>query len=178
MLLVRSLFSAKVPHMILDPLTDGKDCHLWVNLALQAPEHGTSSVMVAIPPGEERGLLVRALRREGFVPSVRPLVAMVNRELQVDSTAPDTFRIALARTAAELSVARSIMAQVFGHPAEVFAFHSAPQVISTFLAYHHDRCVGAACIYPYRDSIGNLTVWVSWKAIDGEASHAVWSSTR
>ncbi|HWE61617.1 MAG TPA: GNAT family N-acetyltransferase [Chloroflexota bacterium] len=160
MLLVRSRYTQRIPHMILDPVVDGRTVHDWIAFLVQELAADPISLMVAIPPGQEQSLLVDALRAEGFMPSARPLVAMarVAEPPARDTNLPPAISIASSET--ELAEARDLLARIFGLPDEVFAFYTPPSLVRTYVLRHHGMLVAAMCLCPFAGYAGVYSVGV------------------
>jgi ribosomal protein S18 acetylase RimI-like enzyme len=161
MLLVRSNLPQRIPHMILDPLVDGRDVRDWVTRVAECFAAERGSLMVAIPPGEERGPLVEALQAEGFMPSARPLVAMARAPAARDELADPWCEIAVATSDPELREARTLLARVFGLPTDVFAFYTPPSLVQTYVLRRQGVTVAAMCLCPFAGYAGIYSVAVA-----------------
>jgi ribosomal protein S18 acetylase RimI-like enzyme len=159
MLLIRSNYAHRVPHMVLEPRVCADQIAAWSANLVQDIATGPSSLMVGIEPGEEHGSLVAALRHEGFMRAARPSVAMTRAILATTSIAADAG-ISLARTEADLDVARNLLARIFGLPAAVFAFYTPPGVVHTYLLREAGLPVAAGCLFPADDAGGIYSVGV------------------
>ena len=159
MLLIRSNYARRIPHMILAPTLNGHVPSAWVAGMARELTVDPISLMVAIPPGAEDTPLIPALAAEGFLPAARPHVAMV---APLGDPAPDSRpgAISLASGEADLAEARDLLARVFGLPSLVFAFYTPPSIVHTYLLRQDGRALGAVCLCPFAGSAGIYSVGV------------------
>ena len=160
MLLVRSTYTQRIPHMILDPIVDGAGVRDWIACIVRDLTADPVSVMVAIPPGEEQSPLVHALRAEGFLPSTRPLVAMACRAPSPRTRDEYDCEISIATQETDLEEARELLARVFGLPSEVFAFYTPPSLVHTYIARCRRMMVASMCLCPFAGVAGVYSVAV------------------
>jgi ribosomal protein S18 acetylase RimI-like enzyme len=159
MLLVRSHYTQRVPHMVLDPQLIPGDENAWASSLIQEWAGEPVSLMVGIPPGTERGELVKALRIAGFVQGVRPSVAMARRANPVFDFRDDVD-IELSSGERDLEEARTILGQVFGLPGEIFAYYTPSPAVRTFVLRNRGLGVAAACLCPFGGTAGIYSVGV------------------
>lgn len=158
MLLIRSNYAHRVPHMVLEPRVCASEIAAWSANLVQDVASGPSSLMIGIEPGEEHGALVAALRHEGFMRAARPSVAMT-QAIGPDTAAADAG-ISLANSGADLDVARNLLARIFGLPAAVFAFYTPPGVVHTYLLREAGLPVAAGCLFPHDGAAGIYSIGV------------------
>ena len=159
MLLVKSQFAHRVPHMVLDPRVPAGGEHAWTRGIIQEWAGQPVSVMVEIPPGMESGPLAASLREEGFVRGMRPSIGMVLAAKPSFESRADGS-IALALEGDDLDEAREVLGSVFGLPSEVFAFYTPVGVVHTFLLREFGIAVAAACLCPFAGVAGVYSVGV------------------
>lgn len=160
MLLIRSNLPRRIPHMILDPVVDGRATREWVGYVVEQLTASPVSLMVAIPPGEEQSPLVRALEGEGFMPGARPLVAMARAGAALEVRTEPGSEITVATTGADLAEAQELLAVVFGLPLEVFAFYTPPALVRTYLLRRQGTATAAMCLCPFAGYAGIYSVAV------------------
>ncbi len=159
MLLVKSQFAHRVPHMVLDPrVTPGME-HAWTRSIIREWAGESVAVMVEIPPGTEGGALAASLREEGFVRGMRPSIGMT-LEAKPAFDVRDDASISLASDGADLDEAREVLGSVFGLPSHVFAFYTPPHVVRTFILREFGIGVAAACLCPFAGVAGVYSVGV------------------
>ena len=153
MLVIRSNFTRRVPHMILDPTVTPGHEHAWIRAFLRDLGQGTTSLMVGIPPGLEEGSLISALRMAGFALAGRPQFAMTR---PISSELADGWdaHVDLVRDEAGLEEAHSLLSKVFDLPNAVFAYYTPPQLVDTLLLRIRGRSVGVACLCPFAGVAG------------------------
>lgn len=161
MLLVRSNLPQRIPHMVLDPIVDGRDVRDWVARVADHVNTDRGSLMVAMPPGAEHSPLALALQAEGFVAAARPMVAMAHAGPIPGEREAPRCETAIAGTEAELREARELLARVFGLPAEVFAFYTPPALVTTYLLRRRGTAVAALCLCPFAGVAGIYSVAVT-----------------
>jgi ribosomal protein S18 acetylase RimI-like enzyme len=161
MLLVRSKLPQRIPHMILDPLVDGRAVRAWVTHMTQQLTADHGSLMVAIPPGAEHSPLVSALQMEGFMAGAHPMVAMAHVGPVPTGRGGPHRDVVIARTEAELHEARELLARVFGLPLEVFAFYTPAALVTTYLLRRRGVPVAALCLCPFAGCAGIYSVAVT-----------------
>jgi GNAT superfamily N-acetyltransferase len=144
MLLIKSHYIQRVPHMVLDPRVSPGDERAWVSSLIDEWTGEPVSLLVGIPPGTERGELVQALRNAGS--PVFDFRADADIELAVD--------------ARDLEEARTILGQVFGLPGEIFAFYTPLTAVRTFVLRDRGLGVAAACLCPFGGAAGIYSVGV------------------
>lgn len=159
MLLIRSTHAQRVPHMVLDPRVPDAQAGAWTSQLVGELGNGPTSVMIGIPPGEEDGALVAALRAEGFQAESRPKVAMAS-PLVAQSSGGRDAAITEARTQRDLTEARELLGTVFGLPVEVFAFYTPPDLVSTYVLRRKGQPLAAVCLCPFAGSAGIYSVGV------------------
>jgi ribosomal protein S18 acetylase RimI-like enzyme len=158
MLLIRSHYAHRVPHMVLNPRVLDADAPRWTQALVEELARDPVSLMVGIPPGEEGSGLVNALLAEGFMRAARPNVAMTRPATRPDG-APDA-EITLVEGEHDLEEARALLARIFGLPSEVFAFYTPPEVVHTYVLRHGGVPVAAACLSPSPGAAGIYSVGV------------------
>jgi GNAT superfamily N-acetyltransferase len=159
MLLVKSLFAHRVPHMVLDPRVPWGREQSWTRSIIEEWAGQPVSVMVEIPPGAEDGPLAVSLREEGFVRGMRPSMGMALSAKHAFETREDSS-ITLACDGADLDEAREVLGSVFGLPSHVFAFYTPAGVVRTFLLREFGIGVAAACLCPFAGVAGVYSVGV------------------
>ena len=160
MLLIRSNYARRIPHMILSPTLNGHVPSAWVAGVTRELTAEPISLMVAIPPGAEDSPLLPALAAEGFLPAARPHVAMVAQLGTAAIQAGGSGAIGLASGEADLEEARDLLARVFGLPSLVFAFYTPPSIVHTYVLRQDGRALGAICLCPFAGSAGIYSVGV------------------
>ena len=160
MLLIRSNYARRIPHMILSPTLNGHVPSAWVAGVTRELTAEPISLMVAIPPGAEDSPLLPALAAEGFLPAARPHVAMVAQLGTAAIQAGGSGAIGLASSEADLEEARDLLARVFGLPSLVFAFYTPPSIVHTYVLRQDGRALGAICLCPFAGSAGIYSVGV------------------
>lgn len=158
MLLIRSRYAQRVPHMVLDPVVPPGDAPRWAGELVRDLTIDPVSVMVGIPPGEEHGGLIQALLAEGFVRAARPTVAMTMPSARPSGPADPSITLALDD--GELAEARVLLSRIFGLPSAVFAYYTPPDVVRTYLLRQESVVVAAACLCPAVDTAGIYSVGV------------------
>lgn len=160
MLLVRSNYAQRVPHMILDPVVPLDHVAEWASRIVRELADGIVSLMVTLPPGMETGALAGAMRREGFLPASKRQVSMACTMVRGHLNDPDDPAIQRASDVAQLDLARGVLARVFGLPASVSAYYTPPELVETLLCYDEGSVVGVACLCPFAGSAGVYSVAV------------------
>ncbi|MGH2343646.1 MAG: GNAT family N-acetyltransferase [Chloroflexota bacterium] len=159
MLFVRSLLVHRVPHMVIDPTVEAGAAPAWASSLVREMQGQAGTLMISMPPGLEDGALEQALRKEGFTHG-SPSPACMAR---VGGPRLDPWRddaVMLADAEPYLSVARGLLARVFGLPHEVFAFYTPPALVSTYLLHDQGKAVAAACLCPFGHTAGIYSVGV------------------
>lgn len=159
MLLIRSNYARRVPHMILDPVVDHAAVHDWVSTLVRDLAADPVSLVVGIPPGQEHSSMVAALKAEGFQPAVRPKVAMACQGLPLAGD-EDLDGIEVAQSEPALQEARELLAGVFGLPSDVFAFYTPPSLVTTYLLRLDGTAIAAMCLCPFAGCAGIYSVAV------------------
>ncbi|MDB5057643.1 MAG: GCN5-related N-acetyltransferase [Chloroflexi bacterium] len=159
MLLVKSHYGQRVPHMVLDPRVVPGNERAWASALIQEWAGEPVSLMVGIPPGAERGELVKALYADGFVQGVRPSVAMARRASPVFDFRDDVD-IELTSSLQDLDDARVILGKVFGLPSEIFGFYTPVPAVRTYILRERGIGVAAACLCPFAGVAGIYSVGV------------------
>lgn len=159
MLLIRSRFSSRVPHMVLDPRMEPGHEEDWVRSLLRAWASEPLSLTVQMPPGTQWNNLAASMRQHGFVRGIRPSVAMA-RQVPPVLEYPWDPAIALATEPEELDEARRLLGNVFGLPSAVFGFYTPPCLIPTYVLREESVMVAAACLAPYAGAAGVYSVGV------------------
>jgi GNAT superfamily N-acetyltransferase len=159
MLLVKSQFAHRVPHMVLDPRVPAGLEHDWTRALIKEWAAEPVSVMVEIPPGTEGGPLAACMQREGFMRGMRPSVGMAIEARPVFDAREDAW-ITLAEERGDLAEARDLLGSVFGLPSHVFAFYTPVRVVQTYVLREHGVAVAAACLCPFAGVAGVYSVGV------------------
>ena len=160
MLLVRSVLARRIPHMVLDPLPDHRNPAYWVDRMVSELSPDPHSIMVAVPPGEERTDLVKVLLAEGFRQASRPMTAMARVDLRVRVCEDHDPAIRIASPGQQLEAARQVLGRVFGLPDAVFAFYTPAPPVSTYIALLRGVIVGTLCLCPFAGTVGVYSVAV------------------
>lgn len=160
MLLVRSLLARRIPHMVLDPLPDRRDLGRWVDAMVGELSPDLHSIMVAVPPGNERSDLVQALIAEGFRQASRPMTAMACTNLLLRQPRELDPSILIAGPGPQLEAARQVLSRVFGLPEEVFAYYTPAPQVYTYVAVLRGAIVGTLCLCPFAGAVGVYSVAV------------------
>jgi GNAT superfamily N-acetyltransferase len=147
MLVVRSVLTARIPHMILRPTVASSGVDQWIARLVDELGSGPPSLLVYLAPGEEHLPLAGALQREGFRPTSRSLVAMALQGVQDLPPPAGEPPCDLARTAGDLQAARLLLSTVFGLPLEVFAFYTPSSLVRTYIMRRRGAIVAALCLY-------------------------------
>jgi ribosomal protein S18 acetylase RimI-like enzyme len=158
MLLIRSHYAHRVPHMVLAPRVLDADAPRWTRALVDELARDPVSLVIRIPPGQEGSALVQALLAEGFMRAARPDLAMARSTPPPDNV-PDTD-ITLVAGGHDLEEARALLARIFGLPSEVFAYYTPPEVVRTYVLRHGGAPVAAACLSPSADAAGIYSVGV------------------
>jgi GNAT superfamily N-acetyltransferase len=159
MLLIKSHYPERVPHMVLDPRAAPGMESTWTRALIQEWAGEPVSVMVSIPPGAEQSSLTSALQDHGFVRGIRPSVAMA-RCASPTFDSRDDDDIALAHSQSDLEQARNVLATVFALPTEVFAFYTPFPVVYTYILREHGIGVAAGCLCPFAGVAGLYSIGV------------------
>ena len=159
MLLIRSTYAQRVPHMVLDPHVPDARAAAWTAQLVGELGTGPTSLMIGIPPGREDGVLVTALRAEGFQAESRPKIAMTASLADAVPGGRDAM-VTEARTARDLAEARELLGTIFGLPIEVFAFYTPPDLVSTYVLRWKGKPLAAVCLCPFAGCAGIYSVGV------------------
>ena len=163
MLLVKSQFAHRVPHMVLDPRVPAGHEKSWTRALIKEWAGQPVSVMVEIPPGTDDSPLAATLLEQGFVRGIRPSVGMTCKARPMFERREDVS-IALAEEDGDLALARALLGSVFGLPSQVFAFYTPAEVVDTYILRVSGVGVAAACLCPFAGVAGVYSVGVLQEA--------------